>query len=196
MAKTKRNTKNILKKVQFQVQYTGLLLLQWYLFSMIFLICPPPFIRLSYTILSLCLSLWLWICLLSINILYRSPDMPSPARGCKAVRIKLLDLCQRTQPSHSKHTQTIRKRCRRGNAGSWEILTAKSNYHRDLGEITDYPPLPCTPLLRDYIRPWARDALLLTIPFYFDCRLIVMTSLTLYIAFSTKYTIMLPARFE
>ena len=115
--------------------------------------------------------------------------MPSPARGCEAVRIKLLDLCQRTQPSHSKHTQTIRRRCRRGNAGSWEILTAKSNYHRDLGEITDYPPLPCTPLLRDYIRPWARDALLLTVPFYFDCRLIVMTSLTLYIAFSTKYTI-------
>jgi len=57
MAKTKRNTKNILKKVQFQVQYTGLLLLQWYLFSMIFLICPPPFIRLSYTILSLSVSL-------------------------------------------------------------------------------------------------------------------------------------------
>ena len=80
------------------------------------------------------------------NLVYRSRNMPSPARGCEAVCIKLVDLYQRTQPSQSEHTQTIRKRCRRGNAGSRGILIAKSNYHQDLGEITDYPPLPYTPL--------------------------------------------------
>ena len=90
----------------------------------------------------------------------------------------------------------IKKRCRRENAGSRGILIAKSNYHRDLGEITDYPPLPYTPLLTDYIRPWAGNVPLLTVPYYFACRLIVMTLLTMYIAFSTKYTIMLHARFE
>ena len=37
---------------------------------------------------------------------------------------------------------------------------------------------------------------LLTVTHYFACRLIVMIFLTMYIAFSTKYTIMLPARFE
>ena len=72
--------------------------------------------------------------------------MPSPARGCEAVRIKLLELCHMNKSIHSEYKQTIKRKYRRGNAGSHGVLTAKSNYHRDLGEITDYPPLSYTPL--------------------------------------------------
>ena len=99
-------------------------------------------------------------------------------------------------PTHSEWKQMMKKRCRRGNAGSHGVLTAKSNYHWDLGEITDYPPLLYTPLLPDYISLCSGRAPLLTVTYYFACKPIVMILLTMYVAFSTKYTIMLHACFE
>ena len=64
MAETKKNTKNVLKNRIFQIQYTGLLLLQWYHFHWFSLIVPLSCLSVYLSILYvfICLSVCLFVC--------------------------------------------------------------------------------------------------------------------------------------